>query len=952
MSVATKKAATIRIHQLAKEIGVDSKDIVAKCKAEDIPDIKDHMSVVKAGLAATIREWFSESHGGGTAVETAAAVDVTRAKQRARKRTPKKAAGDATPDFAETLSDDDTITPSAQAVETAPAEVEERREKKVARATTAKAAKIKAAPAESEPTEAPAPFAMPQAPHIAAAAAAPAAPEAPPQRPHAPSAPPVPPTPVPVMNVPTRPTVVSPAGPRLSAPTKTKMAGPKVIRVETPDVIPAPRARTAPRQPAPTRGGPRTGRGIGAPVDMPESPGNRGGGAPRRNKRRSALASEETGRSARSGHSAFADGDDRSFNWREQDLLERENRLNRAGGFFKQARRDNLKRQTGGGHRAVMPAESGGKVKVQVPITVKELSALTGVKVPDILRKLLLGGKMVNINTFLDAETAIEATIDYNIELDIEQQRTADQKIAQQFRDRTATDERRRHPVVTILGHVDHGKTSLLDKIRNANVAAGEAGGITQATSAFQVPARIGDAEHLITFIDTPGHEAFTEMRARGAKVTDVVVLVVAADDGVMPQTVESINHAKAAGVPIVVALNKIDKPEATDKNIQRILGELAQHQLNPVEWGGTTEIVRTSATKGTGVQDLLEVLDYQAQLLDLKADYGGEAEGTVLEAKVAEGRGPVANIIVQQGILKKGDHVVVGRAFGRVRDIINDRGERIEEAMPSMPVAFSGINDIPDAGDKFYIVKSLKEAEAAAGERIAQDRQRDLSKEKVTLDNIFKHLEAAGSDRKELPLIVKADVQGSVETLRTVLSKISGEHVSVAVKHAAVGGINESDVTLAEATGAIIVGFNVTSSAAARKGAEAKGVDIRFYDVIYDLTDDVKRAAEGLLDPEVKLEVLGHAEVRDVFKISRVGMIAGCYVTDGAIERNSQIRVTRGGIVIEKDRRLESLKRFKDDVKEVRAGQECGMSIEGYSDIKSGDVLECYRTREVKRKL
>jgi len=758
------------------------------------------------------------------------------------------------------------------------------------------------------------------------------------------------------MNVPTRPTVVAPAGPRLSAPTKTKMTGPKVIRVETPDVIPAPRSRTAPRPSVPGRGGPRTGRGIGAPMEMPDSAGRGGdrGGGPgsRRNKRRSALANEDAGRSARSGHSAFAGDDDRSFNWREQDLLERENRLNRAGGFFKQARRDNLKRQTGGGHRAIVPAESGGKLKIQVPITVKELSAATGVKVPDILRKLLLGGKMVTINSFLDAETAIEATIDYNIELDIDQQRTADQKIAEQFRTRTATDERRRSPVVTILGHVDHGKTSLLDKIRNANVAAGEAGGITQATSAFQVPARIGDAQHLVTFIDTPGHEAFTEMRARGAKVTDIVVLVVAADDGVMPQTVESINHAKAAGVPIVVALNKIDKPEATDNNIQRILGQLAEHQLNPVEWGGTTEVVRTSATKGTGIQDLLEVLDYQAQLLDLTADYGGEAEGTVLEAKVAEGRGPVASVIVQQGILKKGDHVVVGRGFGRVRDIINDRGERIEEALPSMPVAFSGINDIPDAGDKFYIVKSLKDAEAAAGERISQDRQRDLAKEKVTLDNIFKHLEAAGSDRKELPLIVKADVQGSVETLRAVLSKISGDSVTVAVKHSAVGGINESDVTLAEATGAIIVGFNVTASSAARKAAEAKGVDIRFYDVIYDLTDDVKRAAEGLLEPELKLEVLGHAEVRDVFKISRVGMIAGCYVTDGAIERNSQIRVTRGGIVVEKDRRLQSLKRFKDDVKEVRAGQECGMAIEGYNDIKPGDVLECYRTREVKRKL
>ena len=744
----------------------------------------------------------------------------------------------------------------------------------------------------------------------------------------------------------------------LSQPLKTKMTGPKVIRVETPDILPAPRARTGPRTaPQVARGGPRTGRGSGAgPAEMPDvgGPGrgaDRGGpgGTSRRNKRRSGAAAEEPGRSARSGHLPSSE-EDRGFNWREQDLKERENRLNRAGGFFKQARRDNLKRQTGGGHRAIIPAESGGKVKIQVPISIKDLSAATGVKVTDIIKKLFLSNKIVTVNSVLDSDTAIEAVVEYGIELEIDEQRTAEQKISDTFKGRTTTDERRRSPVVTILGHVDHGKTSLLDKIRNANVAADEAGGITQATSAFQVPVHVGDGERMITFIDTPGHEAFTEMRSRGAKVTDVVVLVVAADDGVMPQTIESINHAKAAGVPIVVALNKIDKPEATDANIQRILGQLAERELNPVEWGGTTEVVRTSATKSTGIQDLLEVLDYQAQLLDLKAGYGGEAQGTVLESAMQEGRGPVANALVQHGTLNKGDFIVVGRAFGRVRDIINDRGQRVEEATPSTPVAFSGINEVPDAGDKFYVVKSLKAAEEAAGERHTHERNRDLAKEKITLDNVFKHLEATG--KKELPLIVKADVQGSIETLRTVLSKISTDEIAISIKHTAVGGINESDIALAEATGAIILGFNVTASVAARKSAEVKRVDIRFYDVIYDLTDDVKKAAEGLLDPELRLEVLGHAEVRGVFKISKIGMIAGCYVTDGVIERNSQIRVTRDGIVVEKDRRLQQLKRFKDDAKEVRAGQECGMNIEGYNDIKEGDVLECYKTREVKRKL
>ena len=510
--------------------------------------------------------------------------------------------------------------------------------------------------------------------------------------------------------------------------------------------------------------------------------------------------------------------------------------------------------------------------------------------------------------------------------------------------------KRPRTPVVTILGHVDHGKTSLLDQIRSANVAAGEAGGITQATSAFRVPVKVADAERSITFIDTPGHEAFTEMRSRGAQVTDVVVLVVAADDGVMPQTVESISHAKAAEVPIVVALNKIDKPEATDSNIQRILGQLAENGLNPVEWGGDTEVMRISALKNEGITELLEIIDYQAQLLELKADFGGPASGTVIEAQLEEGRGAVARLLVQHGTLAKGSFVVVGRAYGRVRDIVDDRGQRIKEAGPSSPIAVSGINEVPDAGDKFYVVKSLREAEAAAQERRDQEREKNLAQEKVTLDNIFEKLSEAG--RKELPLVVKADVQGSLETLRATLSKIGSEEVVVAVKHSAVGGVNESDIALAEAAGAIVLGFNVTAPAKARKAAEAKGVDVRFYDVIYDLTDDVTRAAEGLLEPELKLEVLGHAEVREVFKISKVGMVAGCYVTDGVIERAAQIRVTRDDIVVEKDRRLEQLKRFKDDAKSVNAGQECGMLIDGYDDIKPGDVLECYKTLEVRRTL
>ena len=571
-------------------------------------------------------------------------------------------------------------------------------------------------------------------------------------------------------------------------------------------------------------------------------------------------------------------------------------------------------------------------------------------KASDILKQLVLAGQMATINGSIETERAIEIMMGYEIELIVEEAKSVADIIEERFTARVRSEERARPPVVTILGHVDHGKTSLLDRIRNTNVASGEAGGITQATSAFQVPVKAGDKERVVTFIDTPGHEAFTQMRARGARVTDIVVLVVAADDGVMPQTIESINHSKAAGVPIVVALNKIDKAEATEGNIQRIFGQLAEHGLNPVEWGGETEVLKVSATKGTGIQELLEMLDYLADLRDFKADAKGLAQGTCLEAQMEEGRGTVARIIVQEGQLKKGDFIVVGRAYGRVRDIVNDRGQRIESASASTPVAISGLDVLPDAGDKFYCVKSVKEAEQAALERRRIERERELAAPKITLDNIFEHMGKGGV--KELPLVVKGDVQGSVETLRIVLGKIRTEEVAVSVKHCAVGGINESDVALAEATKAIIVGFNVTSNSKARALAEAKGIEMRLYEVIYDLTDDVAKAASGLLEPELKLEVIGHADVREVYKITKVGAIAGCYVTDGVVERNAQIRVTRGGIVIEKDRRLEQLKRFKDDAKEVRSGNECGMKIDGYNDIKVGDVLECYRTVKVQRSL
>ena len=913
-----KKTGTIRVHQIAKELGVTSKDVVAKCSSEGISQVTNHMSTLSAGLAATIREWFSseaDDGGSGSAVQTAAPVDIDRARARAKRRSPKPRATPPPPkaDAAPKPTSPAAIPPPPLVPPPAATPVSPQPnfapESEIAAQATPLETKTDSPDAGSTGGDVGTSAPPPEGGDSAEA----------------------------VPNEPVRPAVVAPAGRKLEQPVKTTLSGPKVIRVEQPEPVRQPRPSSRP-----------AARGPMSPdIGSPEPPGGAPGGADdrkpsRRNKRRSSSRPE-----GRSGRGTLTPEQGRQGSWRQQDLLERERRLSRAGGFFKAARRDVQKRTDGsGGQRAKSAAETGAGVKVTEPITIKELSGASGIKGAAIIKKLFLAGHTVTINSVLETDLAIETMMEFGIELEVVEQKTAEEQIAEEFADREMVDEQTRPPVVTILGHVDHGKTSLLDRIRNANVADGEAGGITQATSAFQVPVDVSEGSRMITFIDTPGHEAFTAMRARGAQSTDIVVLVIAADDGVMPQTIESINHAKAAGVPIVVALNKVDKAEATDSNIQRILGQLAEHELSPVEWGGDTEVVRTSAIAGEGISDLLEVLDLQAQLLELTADFGGRSEGVVLESQLVDGRGAVANILVQQGKLEKGSFIVLGRAYGRVRDMVNDHGQRIEESLPSMPIAISGMNEVPDAGDKFYVVKSIREAEAASKERIEADRNKSLAREKVTLDNIFEKLQ--GADQKELPIIVKGDVQGSVETLEATLTKLSTEDIAVTIKHAAVGGINESDVALAEASGAIIVGFNVTSSSGARRAAEKAHVDIRLYDVIYDINDDLKKAMVGMLDPEHRIEVIGHAEVRDVFKITKVGMVAGCYVTDGTIERNALIRVTRDEIVIEADRKLSQLKRFKDDAKEVRSGQECGMLIDGYDDIKVGDVLECYKTQEV----
>lgn len=952
-----------RISDIAKELGIQSKAIIEKCLAEGVPSdrVKGHMSTVSPGLEASIRDWFSASGASGTAVETTAHVDVEQVRASPKRNRPSRAKSK---EESGTTTDDS----GGVAVETEPVAKPHKRPSRTAPAApaapepggeevvTEHPAEVRAAPAPSTPAT----TSTPETEHIGTRAAA-LAPEAKPAGPkqdrgpgtdsgtHPPKGPSStghghPPRPAPVirpapMNVPSRPKVVSPAGPKLEARQAVKLSGPKVVRIEAPDVVNRPRPRRD------SEGGfPRPG-GAGD-----ESGPRRNTGANKRRGPEPERAGVPARRRGLSGNKT--EGDMHAGLWREKDLAERDARLSRATGYLKARRQQARRQQTSvGGERASTAAETGGVVRIAEPFTIKDLSAATGVKAAEIQKKLLIQHNvMASVNSGIDPSKAQEIMADWNIELVVEEAKSADQAVTEKFTGREMVDQRSRGPIVTILGHVDHGKTSLLDKIRNTNVAAGEAGGITQATSAFRVPVTVGGETKQVIFLDTPGHEAFTSMRARGASITDIVVLVVSAPEGVMPQTIESINHAKAAKVPIVVALNKIDRPDATDARIQQTLGQLAENGLNPVEWGGDTEVVRTSATKGTGIEQLLEILDLQGQMLELKSDYGGPARGTVVESRLVEGRGPVANVIVQDGQLDVGNFIVLGRAFGRVRDIVDDRGQRHKTVGPAMVVQLSGFDELPNAGDKFYIVDSLKEAQDAAEQRRMREREAQLAQPKVTLDTLLSQMKDA--DVKEILIVLKADVQGSVDVLKHEIERVKSDEVKARVLHAAVGGIVESDVLLADASKAVIIGFNVIPSGKARTLAEAKGVEIRTYQVIYEITDDIRKAAEGLLAPEMKTQILGHAEVRQVFKISKVGTIAGCYITDGMVQRDAFIRVTRNGIVIENDRRLEQLKRFKDDAKEVKMGMECGMKIIGYDDIKEGDVLECYKTVEVKRTL
>jgi translation initiation factor IF-2 len=953
-----------RVHEIAKELGVDGKAIIAKCLAEGIPDVKNHTSVVKLGLEQTIREWFSESHATKTAIETAALVDIGQAKKARRKRgkteteAPDTATAVAT---AAPPADAPAIAAPSEAVvpPAAPAPVTGRAHR-VAPPTPPPAATAPAAletPAlrpgrahRAPPMATPAVAAPAIAPvePVAPAAAASVAPAAPPL---APPAPPRPLGPVGKPNVPRRPDVVLPVGPMLGKPTEAVLRGPKVVRIEKADAIERPRPRR-------TMGGGDTATGAGATIARSRGPvRGRGAGAPgvgaapeEEGENRPAAAAKRRSLTTRRGRFAEALPSGPS-KFSEQDLIELDARLNRATGYLKQRRRDLRKHDTA---QAAMPspAVTGGRVEIDDPVTIKTLSAITGIKSTDIIKYLFNKGVMATINSSIAAEMATEVAMEYNIELVVREQQTTEQQVVAEFESRAETDSRPRPPVVTILGHVDHGKTSLLDRIRKADVAAHEAGGITQHVGAYRVTIKGTDAkEKTVVFLDTPGHEAFTSMRARGASLTDLVALVVAADDGVMPQTVESINHAKAAEVPLIVVLNKIDKPEATEANIRKIYGQLAEHGLNPTEWGGTTEVVKVSATRGDGITELLETLDYQAELLELKADYGGAARGTVIEAQVLSGRGPVARVLVQQGMMRVGDFIVIGRAYGRVRDMTDDRGRNVEEAGPATPVELSGIDEVPDAGDKFYVTDTLQKAEQMAQSYREKERLKQLAAQtKVTLDNFATQLEAGTA--KELRVVLKADVQGSIDVLRKSLTDLSTTEVAVKVLHAAVGGITETDVLLADASEAVVIGFHVVAPPMVRDLAEQRHVELRLYRIIYEVTDEVRKAMEGLLEPETKEEQLGEAEVREVFHITKVGSVAGCMVTSGTMSRAAKVRVVRDNVVVSDSRNVESLRRIKEDVKEVRSGFECGIRLAGFDDLKPGDKIVAYNTITVRRKL
>jgi len=883
--------ATTRVYLLAKELGIKSTAIVKKCQSEGL-DVKNHMSVLSAGLAATIREWFSEGEN-ITTVETAEKVDLKKVRIKKKKKTREK--------------------PAAKETKVKKA----KRAKPAAKRTKAAAETTTATEIEAEQTE--------QEAAVTIGTAVTTIEEPPPAEEQITEAPPKEQEPEPIV----------PAGPMLEKPEPARLSGPQVVRVESPEPV---RRRPKPK--------PRVR--YDAPVTEPLM-------YSQQEQEKSTLAldgdkKQVPKRLKERTHGRRRDGRDvetvkrpkTSSRWRQRDIEERQARLEAAGGEGLRLRP--TRKIASRFKQKVTALIRPKKVVISEPITVKELSAALAIKSTDIIQKLIQQGVIATANQVISSEVAELVAIDLGTELVVEHKSTLEEQIWTDFDKRQRKNLQKRAVVAAMLGHVDHGKTSLLDKIRSTHIAAGEAGGITQHIGASEVT---WDNKK-VTFLDTPGHEAFTAMRARGANMTDVVVLVVASDDGVMPQTIEAIAHSKAANVPIIVALNKIDLPGC---DINRIYSQLAEQELTPAEWGGQTEVVKTSAVTGEGIDDLLESLDYVAELLELKADATIPATGWVIEARMSAKRGPVATLLIKEGRLKKGDVALAGDAYGRVKMLKNSYGKNIRTGTSSMPVEITGLSDVPQAGDRFCCLDDINKAKAAAEESQIRSRENSLAERtQVTLDNLFSQIDAGKTE--SLNLIVRADVQGSVDVLKKYLSELSVEEVKINILHAAPGGITEGDVVLAEASNAIIIGFNVVPEEHASKTAEAKGVEIRLYNVIYRITEDLEKSMVGLLEPEEMEKALGRVAVRNTFKISRIGTVAGCYVSSGHVSKNAKMRLIRDNIVLKDNLSVESLKHFKDDIRDVKAGLECGIKIAGFDDVKVDDVLEFYEIVKVARTL
>jgi translation initiation factor IF-2 len=892
--------ATTRVYILARELGVKSSAIVKKCQDEGL-DVRNHMATISAGLAATIREWFTEGEN-ITTVETAEKVDLAEVRIKRRPKHTEDMQVAVEPEIAEgeepILETEEALAePMMQEQEEFPQEqpvlLDEAPTVEVQEELELPSVVVQQEPPPEEvQVQKPGKLEKPKEPEI----------------------------------------VVLPAGPMLDKPRPAKLNGPKVVRVEAPEPPDRPRSRFRPRHDAPVT---EPLIYVGKSDEETRSAVADKKGAKQRKDRTHGRRKEEADEDAAKKAKLHK-------NWRQRDIEERQARLSAAGG-------EGLRLRPTRRIASKSPREAAAPVRpkeivISEPILVKNLSSALAVKATDIISRLMQQGIMATANQAISSDVAELVALEFDTELVVERKASLEEEIRKEFDERQRMNQKRRPVVAAMLGHVDHGKTSLLDRIRSTHVAAGEAGGITQHIGASQV----SWDDKMVTFLDTPGHEAFTAMRARGANMTDIVVLVVAADDGVMPQTIEAIAHSKAAGVPILVALNKIDLPGC---DINRIYSQLSEHGLAPTEWGGQTEVVKTSATTGQGINDLLESLDYVAELQDLKADDTIPATGWVVEAKMSAQEGPVATVLIKEGRLEKGDVLLAGNTYGRVRTMTNSYGKKIKVATSSMPVEVVGLNDVPQAGDRFYCLDDINKGKAAAEQNKLRTREKSLAERtQVTMENLFSQIEAGNV--KELNLIIRADVQGSVDVLKKYLSELSTSEVRLNILQALPGGITEGDVLLAEASNAIIIGFDVVADEHAKAVAEAEGVDIRLYNIIYRITEDLRKSMAGLLEPEEQERAVGRAVVRATFKVSRVGTVAGCYVTSGVAAKNARVRLIRNNIVIRDNTAIESLKHFKDDAREVKTGLECGVKLAGFDDIKVDDIFDFYEIVKVARTL